>query len=909
MKTNKLLTIIVALLATGINTVLAQTANMQDRALWGSIATPPSSGAINSGSDYTSANNKVLLTWRMLPGDTEDTAFNLWRKMGDSGNWACVNDAFKQGNKGIKATNYQHAPLGTVTGDIHYRLTYADPSKTGVAMTCDEYIGEYTMKMEQAKAKVPYVSIPLQPTTDCSDYPDIFTYEANDCSVGDLDGDGQMEIVVKRLLAGGTADDSGSDPRARHTIIWDAYKLDGTLLWRVKSGPNIIVGNSSSVMLGDLDGDGCAEFVLKTGEGTVFGDGKEIGDTDNDGITDYRQNWGGHYTGDKAGKYGGPEYFSVVDGKTGRELARANFIARGPEGQTPAQWVSNCDANSQSWGDGYWKRANSLRLGLACFTGKGMQIFLGRGVYARTVVEGWDFKPGTPDGKWQLEGSLTRLWKFDSSVAGGSNKNKDGKPNSAYAGQGNHAFNVADLDGDGLDEVMYGSCAFDHDGTGLWSTGLGHGDANHVGVFQKDYEGLQVYHCLESGTTEVALHDAKTGTTIWDVVADAATDQGRCMVADVDPTSPGCEFWMSGNKLFDQDGTALYNSEGNRKEESSCNAGIWFDGYLNRQMINENTINSFSHGRTFTIYRYDISFNNSTKSNPGWYGDMLGDWREEVIVPSADKLTDIKLFSTWYPTEHRIPWLMTDHTYYMQAIHENVGYNQPTNVGYYLGSDYTSDAEIWAAAAKAQSESTPSAVTVAIGPTGFATYSHALYALDFSGTAIGLDAYAVMASGGVLSFEKITGAVPANTGVLLHAPAGDYQIPVAVAGVTPEYNDLVSTNTTLDTETYNYYALAELTQGVGFKLGSGAVLSSPKANKAYLQVAKGGEEARQFLLNFSSETTGVDRIENSEFRIENSVFDLQGRKVNAQPNSQFSIFNSQLKRGLSVVRGRKVIVK
>jgi len=700
-------------------TANATNTSTEDRKLWGSIAVAPSSGAINLG-DYTSANNKVLLTWRMLPGDDGTEEFNLWRKMGTD-NWSCVNDAFKTGKNGIKATNYQHSPMSTITGDIYYRLTYNDGQKSP-----DNYIGEYVMKKEQAEAKVPYIEIPLQATDDCSDYPNSIKYQANDCSVADLDGDGQMEIVVKRLLTvydgegNITATSEGAantDTRARHIVIWDAYKLDGTFMWRVKSGPNIIAGNSSSVMLGDLDGDGCAEFVLKTGEGTIFGDGKEIGDTDNDGITDYRQNWnGGHYTGDFANKYGGPEYFSVVDGKTGRELARANYIARGPEGQTPAQWVANWSANTQSWGDGYWKRANSLRMGLAEFTGKGMQIFLGRGVYARTVVEGWDYVPNTPDTQWELEGSLTRLWKFDSATSGGhwsmvngvwtrdGAKNKDGKANSAYAGQGNHAFNVADLDGDGLDEVMYGSCAFDHDGTGLWSSGLGHGDANHVGVFQKGYEGLQVYHCLEGGKTEVALHDAKTGAVIWDIVAATEGDQGRCMVADVNPNSPGCEFWKYGNELFDQNGNPLMNSEGSaRAKESSCNAGIWFDGYLSRQMIDGGIINSYAHGRTFTIYRFDISFNNSTKSNPGWYGDMLGDWREEVILPDATKLNNIKVFSTWYPTTLRIPYLMSDHTYMMQAIHENGGYNQPTNVGYYIGSDQTTE-QIWAAAKKAEED-------------------------------------------------------------------------------------------------------------------------------------------------------------------------------------------------------------
>ena len=689
----------------------AQTANMQDRGLWGSICAK--SDVTTSNNPYLNAQNKVLLTWRMLPGDTEDTAFNLWRKMGEDGNWVCVNDALKTGKKGIKATNYQHAPLSTVTGDIYYRLTYADPSKKGADMTCDDYIGEYTMKMEQAKAKLPYVSIPLQSADDCSNYPNEFKYQANDMSVGDLDGDGQFEIVVKRLLTyynadgsvKGTSEGAGdSDPRAQHIAIFDAYKLDGTFLWRVKSGPNIIAGNSINFAVADLDGDGCAEVVTKTGEGTVFGDGYTIPDTDGDGRTDYRSIWpSGHYTGDGPKGYGGPEFFSVIDGKTGRELARANFIARGPEGQTPQQWAANYEANDWKWDPRtkkyWWKLANSLRLGVAEFTGKGKQIFLGRGVYGRTVVEGWQYDPA-PSG--EFAGTLTRLWKFDTDDAGGQDKNKDGKANSAYAGQGNHAFNVADLDGDGLDEVMYGSCAWDNDGTGLWSTGLGHGDANHVGKFLPDRDGLQVYHCLENGKTMVALHDAKDGSTIWQKVGSSDNDMGRCMVADVDPTSPGCEFWYYGNELFSQSGSELM-SNGTRKKESSANAGIWFDGYLNRQMINEGIIHSFSHGRTFTMYRYSISFNNSTKSNPGWYGDMLGDWREEVIVPSADKLTDIKIFSTWYPTEYRIPWLMTDHTYYMQCIHEQVGYNQPTNVGYYLGSDQSVE-QIWAAAAKVEAD-------------------------------------------------------------------------------------------------------------------------------------------------------------------------------------------------------------
>lgn len=682
------------------------------RAMWASIMTLSNASI---GDDYTKHTNKLLISWRMLPTDTfEDTYDLFWRNPSSA-------RMSKENKTLIKATNYQLTT--TPTSSRMYYLVKGGQYELGLLTPAAEReriqneirataLDSLLLDDRVLKDKLPYVSIPLKTTEDCTKYPDYIKYQANDCSVADLDGDGEMEVVVKRLLtvydASGTITASSeaaanTDSRANHVVIWDAYKLDGTMLWRVKSGPNIIAGNSSSVMLGDLDGDGCAEFVTKTGEGTVFGDGTEIGDTDNDGVIDYRNNWnGGHYIGDYKNTYGGPEYFSVIDGKTGREMARANFIARGPEGQTREQWMANWSANSGSWGDNYWKRANSFRMGLASFKGNGvMQVFLGRGVYGRTVVEGWEYTK-QPDENLGLEGRLTRMWKLDTDETGHWTmvdgewtmlpaNNKDGKPNSAYAGQGNHAFNVADLDGDGKDEVMYGSCAFDDDGTGLWTTGLGHGDANHVGRFLPDREGLQVYHCLEGGKTEVALHDAKDGSTIWAIVAETAGDQGRCMTADVNPNSPGYEFWKYGNELFDQNGAPLMASDGTtRAKETSANAGIWFDGYLNRQMINEGIINSYSHGRTFTMYRYEgeASFNNSTKSNPGWYGDFLGDWREEFIVPDNTKLDHLNVFSTWYPSEYKLPYLMSDHTYYMQCLHENVGYNQPTNVGgYYLGSD------------------------------------------------------------------------------------------------------------------------------------------------------------------------------------------------------------------------------
>jgi len=698
MKAKTLLTSLFAATALAANAQAlqpnAKPTGKEKRMMWASINNV---GNASLG-DYTQQTGKLLLSWRMLPTDTWDTSFLVYSRPANTPDGSITRHTSAPITKATclqlaapsAARCYYLLPGDFFGADVKPPLLVSDADAK--AALKQAALDSLVTDDRVVKDKLPYLSIPLAGTDDVSNYPNEFKYQANDCSVGDLDGDGVMEVVVKRLLTyynadgtvKGTSEGAGdSDPRARHIAIFDAYKLDGTLLWRIKSGPNIIAGNSINFAVADLDGDGCAEFVTKTGEGTVFGDGYEIPDTDGDGKVDYRSVWpAGHYTGDGPKGYGGPEFFSVCDGKTGRELARANFICRGKEGETPAEMAKNWEANDWKWDPRtkkyQWKLANSLRLGVAAFEGKGLQIFLGRGVYGRTVVEGWDYRG---------PGQLVRLWKIDTDDATGQERNKDGKPNSAYAGQGNHAFNVADLDGDGYDEVMYGSCAWDNDGSGLWSTGLGHGDANHVGRFLPDREGLQVFHCLEGGKTQVALHDAKDGKTIWQKVGTSDNDMGRCMTADVDPSSPGYEFWMYGNELFDQNGKELLNSAGERKKESSANAGIWFDGYLNRQMINEGIINSFSHGRTFTMYRYDIAFINSTKSNPGWYGDFLGDWREEVIVPDATKLKDLKVFATWYPTNYKLPWLMTDHTYCMQTIHQQVGYNQPNNVGgYYLGS-------------------------------------------------------------------------------------------------------------------------------------------------------------------------------------------------------------------------------
>ena len=666
-------------MAVGMNlTAMAQINNLNDRALWASINGKKDA----SLGDYQQHTGKVLVSWRMLPGDGAETGFDLYRTIGTGTEKKIASNIRNR-------TCYQDGSASK-SADNHYRLTYAGSEET---------LSKFTLTKAQISGGLPYISIPLADTKDVYENTLKIVYTANDVSVGDLDGDGEFEIVVKRLQSvkdgsgNVVSDGSGASYSQKDclwAVIWDAYKLDGTLMWRVKGGPGVILGNSSSFAVADFDGDGCAEMAIRTCEGTVFGDGTEIPDTNGDGKIDYRT-WGNlntahpgyldHYNS------AGPEFISIIDGKTGRELARDNFINR---------------ETSASWGDDYWKRACSFRVGVGCFDETGLpSVVLGRGVYAHSVIEAWDYR----------DGQLTKRWRFDTNDGG---TGKDGKKHSTYASQGNHSLNVADLDGDGLDEVMYGSMAVDHDGIGLWNTRLGHGDANHVGKFLPEREGLQMFHCLETGKTMVALHDARDGSVIWKKDASSDNDMGRCLVGDFFPEYPGCEFFYYQGNYIKQDGTETsINTKG---QKGGCGMAVWFDGNLSRQLIEDNIIQSPKYGRTFTMYRYSETFINGTKSNPAWYGDILGDWREEIILPDNTRLLDIKIFSTWYPTTHKFPWLMTDHCYWMSCLNQNIGYNQPTNTGYYLGSDIKTDADAWTEAAKVQNRPVQTAITTVTAP-------------------------------------------------------------------------------------------------------------------------------------------------------------------------------------------------
>ena len=603
--------------------------------------------------------SETCLTWRYLSTDPMETSFNIYRNgskvatvpAGQATMWID-----KQG--GNQTANYEVRPV--VKGVETHK---AD--------------GKFTLP---ANAEVGYLNIPLQkPADGKTPSGQTYTYSASDASIGDVDGDGEYEIILKWDPS--NAHDNAHDGYTGN-VYFDCYRLTGEHMWRIDLGHNIRAGaHYTQFMVYDLNGDNRAEVVMKTSDGTVDGLGKVIGDANAD--------WREH--GDTVGQYRrmkemearmkeaqnnpqqqgnnqrrnrgfrmptpqnqgrilkGNEYLTVFSGATGEALCTIDYVPQ--------------RGNLADWGDTRANRSDRYLACVAYLDGVRPSVVMCRGYYTRTVLAAFDW-----DGK-----QLKQRWVFDSNDEG----------NKPFAGQGNHNLRVGDVDGDGCDEIIYGSMAVDNNGKGLYTTGMGHGDAMHLIGFFPDSDKLQVWDCHENKRDGSSFRDAATGRVIFQVKS--GEDVGRCMAADIDPTSWGVEMWSLATGGIRNVKGELINSNPGR---ISCNMAVWWDGDLSRELIDGNRISKYNweSKQCEDLVTLEGVRNNGSKSNPCVHADIVGDWREEVLLRTQDN-SALRLYISTIPTEYRFHTFLEDPVYRISIATQNVAYNQPTQQGFYFGSD------------------------------------------------------------------------------------------------------------------------------------------------------------------------------------------------------------------------------
>ncbi|MDI9859564.1 rhamnogalacturonan lyase [Flectobacillus roseus] len=553
----------------------------------------------------------VFLSWRILGTDAKNVAFNIYRGK----------------------TKLNTSPITTVSNWVDSTGIESSEYSLCAVINGKEQKSIYTQVLSQNFIEIPLKMPEGGTTPDGKPY----TYSASDCSVGDLDGDGQYEIVLKWDP---TNSKDNSQKGYTGNVYLDAYRMDGKQLWRIDLGKNIRAGaHYTQFMVFDFDGDGKAEIACKTADGTTDASGKIIGDAK----ADYRNEAG--YVLD------GPEFLTVFEGISGKILDSVPFTPeRGEVG---------------AWGDKYGNRVDRFISAVAYLDGKHPSLITGRGYYTRLVRTAWDFE----------KGKIKMRWNFDSNDAG----------NEAHRSMGNHQMSIADLDGDGKQEVISGSSVIASNGKSFYANGLGHGDALHVSDMDPTIKGLELWQCHEEpakyGEYGMEFRGALSGKPLWGVSGEGK-DIGRCMAADIDPTHYGYEVWGSVGGLYDCKGNQI---SANRPR--SMNFAVWWDGDLTRELLDGNHVDKwdYQNGQLVRLFTAEgCSSNNGTKATPAVSADLFGDWREEVVLKKSDS-SALRIFTTTIPTTYKMPTLMHDAQYRVAIAWQNSGYNQPPHPSFYLG--------------------------------------------------------------------------------------------------------------------------------------------------------------------------------------------------------------------------------
>lgn len=621
---------------------------------------------LDRGTVAVKTNGGVYLSWRLLGTESlTNQAFDIYRdseKIYTTGEHdaTCYTDS-----KGTADNKYTVVPKGE-------------------AIDKTEAVDVWTTNTTYKGRSVAYKDIAFKvPDGGKTPKDEEYTYTANDMSVGDLDGDGEYEYIVKW-------DPSNSKDNSvkgyTGNVYLDAYELDGTLLWRIDLGVNIRAGaHYTQYMVYDFDGDGKSEVILKTAPGSKDGEGNYVSKagkniTKGDDKKDYRNS-----SGLLMGKDGGPEYLTVFNGETGAAMQTVDF--------DPPRSI----LTSSEWGDSYANRSERYLAAVAYLDGVHPSVVMTRGYYtyvyaAAYTWDGTDLKEqwlstNTPT---EENGGTGCTVKY----ADGTSKNNTNK--TLYA-QGAHSVSVADVDNDGYDEIIFGSAVLDHDGTVLTYDGRGHGDAEHVSDFDNDGK-QEIFMAHEAGkhNDKIIPYAVDIKRYNGDIMLQAAQgDIGRGIMDNVDDEyalSSGnlSLFWsVAADGIYNQAGEKVGNIP-NTNGSNMENFAVYWDGDLGRELLDGNKLVKYSiKSGTERIY-YDSknstlpgSINNSTKSNACLTADLFGDWREEIVLRYGD---GVRIYFSTIPTDYRLTTLMHDSQYRCAIAWQNVGYNQPPHTSYYIGS-------------------------------------------------------------------------------------------------------------------------------------------------------------------------------------------------------------------------------
>ncbi len=808
----------------------------------------PAAEPLNRGLMAIKVSDGVLVSWRYRATDgPANTRFRLYR-----GSTLIENKA-------------------TIDGTITTRTNWLDTSGTNSSVYKLEVLDADGNVIETQEGVTPwsdqtkYITLqggaPTDPTSAGA------TYTPNDASFCDMDGDGEYEIILK--WAPSNEKDAASSGTTS-PAFYSCYKLDGTRLWMLHTGHNMFnSAHTTPFIAWDLDGDGYGEFMVKTAPGAIDGDGNYVllpGDNPNENLKSGR------------GKQDhGSEYITVFDGMTGAEL------------QTIKYHTAYGDETTSFWGDSNQNRSERYLAAIAWLDGEegNPSAIFARGYYSGCKIGAYDWDGSNLTLRWLHRGTGANSGTVTYADDTVTNLSK-----SVY-GEGAHWISVGDVTGDGRQEIHYGSGALKPDGTTLYRTGLGHGDALHLSDFIPSRPGLELFMVHEHKPYGADLRDAVTGDFIVRVTADS--DTGRGLIGHFNPEADDAYWQMSANMsaIYDTSNNLIANNVSHGGGASLNNRIFWnntlADDYYDKSVLEYWNPESKGFWRMqVNGVNYTIgNLNNGTKYNPCVLGDLLGDWREEIVNwTESGGNYQLVINATNYQTDYAVPHLMDDYAYRAQVINQNCVYNQPPHLSYDLIATYTRQLTIGDAGWNVFY--TPYPVTV---PEGVKVYQ-----------VTGVNRTKQLVNKGTVA---VGATLPAGEAVLVKGTPGQtvkfrpsIKSPVAAKN-TYLKGDMVSQKLAVANANIRFYQLqpsAEDPSILAFCLvETGSV--QPAATP-WLQVLSAQSPIETFYLDAEAVPTGISTFDSSSDDAADVLFDLSGRKVST---------SSQLPKGVYIQDGHKIV--